>query len=63
MNKYLTETYDSCGRPYLSLPLPQLPCFNQDRRPTLEKEEIPRGVVVIDMYESDESDNKIVFEI
>ena len=63
MNKYLIESYDAQGRPYLSLSLPQFSRFVQDNPSSLKKEENSRGVIVINMHEADENDNNIVFEI
>lgn len=60
MNKFQTQTYDSTGRPYLTIPIPM------PSPPTNAKTEelVPeRGVIVIDMCsDDDEVDNKIVFE-
>lgn len=61
MNRFLIETYDSFGRPYLSIPLPEPPA-PQVKVPENDPETPSRGVVIIDMNAPEPDDEKFVFE-
>ena len=60
MQQFTTQTYDQCGRPYLTIPIPVFPHEPPASKDT--QSEMHRGVVVIDMNNQDDTFEKFVFE-